>query len=114
MAQAAEQGSLNPEETAFFESQVRPLLIERCYECHSHHKPVKGGLTLDSRGGWEAGGDRGPAIVPGKPDESLLIQAVRYQDADLQMPPTGRLSEGPRTGRPRAAGPPPGRGRRAG
>jgi hypothetical protein len=70
----------------FFESKVRPLLIEHCYECHSGEK-TKGGLALDTKAGWEKGGDSGPAILPGTPDASLLIKAVRYQDDDLAMPP---------------------------
>ena len=76
----------------FFESKVRPLLVERCFECHSHGKKIKGGLVLDSRGGWEMGGESGPALVPGKPDDSLLIKAIRYTDPDLSMPPKKRLS----------------------
>ncbi len=75
-----------------FESKVRPLLVDRCYECHSADHKIKGGLRLDCRDGWAKGGDTGPAIEPGKPDDSLLIQAVRYQDRDLQMPPKKRLS----------------------
>jgi len=71
---------------AFFESKIRPVLVERCYECHSAEK-TKGGLALDTKAGWEKGGDSGPAILPGKPDESLLIKAVRYHDEDLAMPP---------------------------
>ncbi len=70
----------------FFESRVRPVLVEHCYECHSAEK-TKGGLALDTKLGWEKGGDSGTAIVPGKPDESLLIKAVRYHDEDLAMPP---------------------------
>lgn len=73
---------------AFFEAKVRPLLAERCYECHSSEKgQSKGGLTLDTRAGWAMGGDSRAAIVPGKVEESLLIKAVRYTDADLAMPP---------------------------
>lgn len=72
----------------FFESNIRPILAEHCYDCHSSKEGVsKGGLTLDTRAGWEVGGDSGPAIVAGKVEESLLIQAVRYDDADLAMPP---------------------------
>ena len=74
------------EDHAFFESKVRPMLVEHCYECHSGEK-TKGGLALDNKQGWEKGGDTGPAIVPSKPDESLLIKAVRYHDEDLAMPP---------------------------
>ena len=61
---------------AFFEGKVRPLLVARCYQCHSGPK-TKGGLALDTRSGWQRGGDSGAAIVPGRPDESLLIQAVQ-------------------------------------
>lgn len=73
---------------AFFEAHIRPLLVEHCYECHSTEKgQSKGGLVLDQREGWRTGGDSGPAIVPGKPEESLLLKAVRYLDAELSMPP---------------------------
>ena len=75
----------------FFESKVRPLLLARCVGCHGPEKS-RGGLRLDSRAGWAAGGDSGPAVVPGKPDESLLIKAVRYLDKDLQMPPNKALT----------------------
>lgn len=77
----------------FFEQHIRPLLIKRCFECHSHDKKIKGGLALDSRGGWKKGGDTGPAILPGKPNDSLLIKAVRYDDADIRMPPAGKLPD---------------------
>ena len=78
---------------AFFESKVRPLLIEHCYECHSTQSGEdKGGLLLDSRAGLLTGGDTEPAIVPGKPDESLLIDAVRYGDL-YQMPPKYQLAK---------------------
>ena len=80
-------------EIEFFEKQVRPLLIERCYECHSEQAgKSKGGLLLDSREGWRVGGDSGPAIKPGAPEESLFIEAVRYRNQDMQMPPKGALS----------------------
>ena len=73
-----------------FERQVRPLLIERCHKCHSA-KESKGGLRLDSRAAVLKGGESGAAIVVNKPDESLLIQAVRHQSG-LQMPPDGKLT----------------------
>ncbi len=76
----------------FFESRIRPLLIEHCYECHSGTS-TKGGLTLESREGWQQGGDSGPSIFPGKAKESLLIQAVQYEDSALQMPPKGKLPD---------------------
>ena len=69
-----------PADVEFFEKKVRPLLVERCYGCHSAQaKKQKGGLLLDSRAALLKGGDSGPAVVPGKPDKSLLIQAVRYE-----------------------------------
>jgi hypothetical protein len=79
---------------AFFEAKVLPVLQQRCYECHSHEKKIKGGLALDLRKGWETGGDNGPAIAPGQPEKSLLIKAVRYTDADLEMPPKAKLAAG--------------------
>jgi hypothetical protein len=72
----------------FFETQIRPVLVDKCYPCHSAmNGKAKGGLLLDSRAGGLKGGDDGPAIVPGKPDESLLIKAIRYTDPELRMPP---------------------------
>ncbi len=76
---------------AFFEREVRPILVEHCYECHSGGKEIKGGLVLDSREGWTVGGDSGPALVPGDVDGSLLIQSIRYDDPHLEMPPKTRL-----------------------
>jgi hypothetical protein len=80
------------EDVAFFEKHVRPLLTERCLECHGEKK-AKGGLRLDTRDGWAAGGDSGPAVIPGEPDKSLLITAVRYTDRDLQMPEKRKLPD---------------------
>ena len=75
----------------FFEKKIRPVLVARCYECHSAQaKILKGGLRLDHREAVLAGGDSGVAIVPGDPDASRLVQALRYKDPDLRMPPTGR------------------------
>src|SRR5438067_1784665 len=74
----------------FFERSVRPLLVKRCYECHSAGD-ANGGLALDSRDGVLKGGDSGAAIIPGDPEKSRLIQAIRYQNPDLQMPPKNRL-----------------------
>ncbi|MFM9001350.1 MAG: PSD1 and planctomycete cytochrome C domain-containing protein [Opitutia bacterium] len=72
----------------FYERQIRPILADRCYECHSKDKGVsKGGLILDSRGGMLAGGDQGPAVVPGDIKKSLLIVAVHQKDPELSMPP---------------------------
>jgi hypothetical protein len=78
---------------ALFESSVRPLLVEHCYKCHSRQaKNLRGGLLLDSREGWAKGGDSGPAIIPGDPDRSLLMRAVRYAD-EPRMPPKGKLPD---------------------
>ena len=77
----------------FFESRVRPLLIEHCYECHSAKHDIEAGLRLDHRNGLLTGGDNGAAIVPGKPADSRLIDAIEYDDVNLQMPPDGKLSE---------------------
>ena len=72
----------------FFESKVRPILAQECYRCHSvKQNKVKGGLELDTREGLMKGGDTGPAVVPGRPEQSLLIRSVEYYDDDLQMPP---------------------------
>lgn len=91
-AAAAERHS-NSAGVEYFEKFVRPLLIRHCYECHSDgDQKQKGGLRLDVRAGWQAGGDSGPAVIPGKPDESLLISAVKYES--YEMPPRGRLSDG--------------------
>ena len=77
---------------AFFESKVRPVLAGNCYACHSARATISfAGLRLDSRAGLLKGGDHGPAIVPGKPDESRLVSAIRYQS--IQMPPTGKLPQ---------------------
>ncbi|MAB87938.1 MAG: hypothetical protein CMJ90_00575 [Planctomycetes bacterium] len=76
-----------------FEKKIRPLLIKRCYGCHSSEaESLKGGLSLDSRSGWARGGDSGPAIVPGEPGVSRLVLAVRYGNPNLQMPPKGKLA----------------------
>lgn len=80
---------------AHFESKIRPVLIEHCYECHSIESgKAKGGLRLDDREAVLRGGDSGPALVPGKPEESLLLAAMRHSDPDLEMPPRKeRLSD---------------------
>lgn len=79
----------------FFESKIRPILADHCYTCHSQKsEKVKGGLLLDNRAASLKGGDTGPAVVPGDLEKSLLIQAVRYTNEDMQMPPKkqGKLS----------------------
>lgn len=85
---------LDPDALAFFEKEIRPTLIEHCYDCHSaDSKNLKGGLRVDLREGLLRGGDLGPAVVPGDTDKSLLIEAVRYKNRDLQMPPKRPLSD---------------------
>ncbi len=82
------------DQLAFFEAKVRPLFVKHCYECHSADaKKVKGGLLLDSKEGWMAGGDSGDVLEPGKPNASLLMESVRYGNKDLQMPPKYQLTE---------------------
>ncbi len=78
-----------PADIAFFEQKVRPVLVEHCYECHSAEaKKLKSNLYLDSKAGWEKGGDGGePVILPGDPDGSLLIRTIRHLEPDMEMPP---------------------------
>ena len=118
-AAATSQAAIEPGKLAFFEKEIRPLLVEHCYECHSAAKAKdKGGLTLDSEAGWMDGGDSGPALVPGKISESLLIEAVEQGDPDFAMPPKYKLQPAeiaalkkwvamgapdPRDGKPKAA-----------
>ena len=98
----------------FFEKKIRPVLVEQCYRCHSDQarqaKKLRGGLLLDSRQGGLKGGDTGPAIVPGKAKESLLMKALKHE-GDVRMPPkreaagkgAGRLRPLDRHGGPRSA-----------
>lgn len=80
-----------PEQLAFFETKIRPVLVTHCYECHAAGaKIVQGGLRVDHRAGLLKGGDSGPAITPGKLDKSLLLNALRYDG--IEMPPKGRLA----------------------
>ncbi len=76
----------------FFENEVRPVLSNRCYECHGEKKK-KGSLRLDHISFITKGGDSGPALVAGNPDDSLIIQGIRYQDSDFEMPPKKKLPE---------------------
>lgn len=87
---AAEDTAASPTALAFFEKEVRPLLAQHCYECHGERKQ-KAGLRLDHLDDILKGGEAGPALVRGKPDDSLLIRAIRYKDEDLQMPPDDPL-----------------------
>ncbi|HSH95289.1 MAG TPA: DUF1549 domain-containing protein, partial [Roseimicrobium sp.] len=87
---AAEKSS--PQDLEFFEKKIRPVLVEKCYKCHSSAEKVKGGLNLETREDLLRGGDTGPAIESGDPEKSRLIEAVRYKNQDLQMPPKSPLS----------------------
>ncbi len=93
MAASLAQAELQPAESDFFEKKVRPLLISRCYDCHSEEKgKARGGLTVDTKEALMHGGDSGAALIAGQPDKSLLIEAIRYQNRDLQMPPKSPLT----------------------
>src|SRR5262245_7504137 len=79
----------------FFEKRIRPVLVEKCYPCHSDKtaQPM-GGLRLDTGAGARKGGDTGPAVVPGDPAGSKLVAAISYRNLNLRMPPSGRLDDG--------------------
>ena len=85
------------EPTDFFENKVRPLLVEHCYSCHSAEAEAKGklkaGLHMDSLEGLKKGGDSGPALTPGDPAKSLILEAVNYQNEDMAMPPKAKLDD---------------------
>jgi hypothetical protein len=88
------RGAEDPSGLEFFEKKVRPVLVQHCHACHSSTaKKLRGGLRLDSRAALLTGGDSGPAIVPGQPDRSRLIEAIGYQSVELQMPPRARLPD---------------------
>ena len=84
----------DPKAVEFFENKIRPVLVEHCIKCHGEEaakeKKLKGGLRLDSKAGWQKGGDTGAAIVPGKPTEGSLLASLRY-DGDNKMPPKSKL-----------------------
>jgi hypothetical protein len=91
---ADEAGRPDPQALEVFEKKIRPVLVDQCFKCHSAQaKKPKAGLLLDSRAGLLKGGDNGPALVPGQPEKSRLIQAIRYQDVELRMPPKGKLPD---------------------
>ncbi len=80
------------QELKFFETKIRPVLVKHCYECHAEDaKKIQGGLLLDTRAGALQGGENGPAVVPGEPDESLLLDALRQES--FEMPPDGKLPD---------------------
>jgi hypothetical protein len=87
---AAHGEELNKDQVEFFEKHIRPVLVEHCYECHSaQSEKLKGKLLLDSKDASLKGGESGPAIVPGNPDASLVVQALKYEN--FEMPPKGKL-----------------------
>lgn len=96
----ADDGSpaVSAEAMRFFEQKVRPLLVDKCFQCHAvtpdNKEQIKGGLRLDSREAILVGGDNGAAVVPGNVDGSLLVKAVRYADPAIVMPPDNKLSAG--------------------
>jgi cytochrome c553 len=84
----AEEGS------QLFAKKVRPLLERKCFDCHSSKaEEVKGNLKLESLESILKGGDNGPAVVAGDVEMSFLLRAIRYEEADYQMPPAGKLSD---------------------
>ncbi|MBM83251.1 MAG: hypothetical protein CMJ78_22040, partial [Planctomycetaceae bacterium] len=86
----AEEPKFDAAQLEFFEKKIRPVLVEHCYKCHGGDaKSVKGNLRLDTRAATLKGGDSGPAVVPSKPDESLILSAIKYED--FEMPPKGKL-----------------------
>ncbi|HZL34662.1 MAG TPA: DUF1549 domain-containing protein, partial [Tepidisphaeraceae bacterium] len=92
VASPARGADPNGLDAQYFEMKIRPLLVERCFKCHSTNAAkLKGGLYADSLGGLLKGGDDGPAVIPGHPEQSRLIEAIGYQNPDLQMPPKGKL-----------------------
>jgi hypothetical protein len=94
-AQEAQTHDVLPADAEFFEKHVRPVLAQRCFACHSaeakQKNKLRGGLLLDTRAGFSAGGDSGRVVVPGDLEKSRLVEAVRYANTDLQMPPAGKL-----------------------
>jgi len=85
-------GAAADDDAAFFSKSVQPVLVANCIRCHGADKQ-KAHLRLDSRDAILAGGKSGPAAVPGKPDDSLIVKAINYDDDDLQMPPKEKLGD---------------------
>ena len=91
-ALAVAYDDFSAQDIEFFEGKVRPLLVKHCYDCHSTDaEKLQAGLYVDSREGMIKGGDNGPAAIVGKPDESLLIDAVKYKS--YEMPPDKKLAD---------------------
>jgi len=82
------------EASQFFARKVRPLLETKCFDCHSAKaEDVKSGLKLDTLDDILRGGAMGPIVIPGDPENSFLLKALRYEESDYQMPPAGRVSD---------------------
>ena len=81
--------ALADDDLAFFESKIRPLLAEHCYECHNSSGKDKGGLALDWAGGLVEGGDSGSLLGQGDSSKSLLLKVIRHEDSDMKMPKGG-------------------------
>jgi hypothetical protein len=89
LAETADEDGLR-----FFESKIRPVLVEKCYECHAADADkIKGGLLLDTREGMLQGGESGPSVVPGDVAGSLLVEAIEWHAKDMQMPPKTKLPD---------------------
>ena len=86
------QQAISDEHLKFFETDVRPLLADHCLRCHGSKKQWAD-LRLDSRAAMLQGGDSGPSVIPGQPDASLLIRAIRHEDENLKMPQDDKLSD---------------------
>jgi len=85
---------LPPEQVEFFETKIRPILVDHCYACHSAQADeIEGGLMLDNRAALQKGGDSGRLLVPGQPGQSRLLVAIEYNDENFQMPPDGKLPD---------------------
>ncbi|MCA9438853.1 MAG: hypothetical protein KC978_23920, partial [Candidatus Omnitrophica bacterium] len=87
-----ESPEFSPDQIEFFEKRIRPVLIANCFECHSDQKQ-KGGLRLDSRSAVLRGGDSGHAVDLSHPEGSRLLEAIAYDNLDLQMPPRSKLAD---------------------
>src|SRR6187397_1843862 len=90
LAIAGRAEELSKEQIEFFEKHIRPVLVEHCYECHSaQSEKLNGKILLDNREASLKGGESGPGVVPGNPDASLVLQAMKYEN--FEMPPNGKL-----------------------
>lgn len=92
--ESATSATIPDDAVDFFENRIRPILVDHCYDCHSEDES-SAELRLDSRAGWKRGGQRGPAIVPGDPNASLMIRLIQHSDPKLRMPPpdSGKLTK---------------------